>query len=84
MNHSCPPDPSCESLLTRYGSDARLGDIPWREFPACLQRSCERFIERWWADIDIDQTIEASGLCDMTLSELLDYHQTRHQPIPTP
>lgn len=75
MNRSrSPDDPSCRTLLARYGPKTALAAIPWQELPVRLQKTCERFIDRWWNDIDIDQTIEASGLCDMTLSELLRRH----------
>ena len=74
-----PLSPSCQELLVRYGPTVRLEAIPWSELPACLQKMCEHFIERWWNDIDIDQTIEASGLSDMTLSELLAYHERQQQ-----
>ena len=80
MNPSHPLDPSCRLLLARYDPGVKLSAIPWQELPACLQKTCEHFLKCWWDDIDIDQTIEASGLSDMTLSELLAYHKKQHQP----
>ena len=71
---------NCQTLLARYGPQTRLAAIPWKELPACLQKTCERFLKRWWDDIDIDQTIEASGLCDMTLAELLAHHRKEYLP----
>jgi hypothetical protein len=80
MNHSRLSDLSCRALLDRYGPEVKLSAISWQELPACLQKTCEHFIKCWWDDIDIDQTIEASGLSDMTLSELLIYHKKLNQP----
>ena len=58
-------------LHTQYAPDTRLSEIPWEEMPSALQVTCEHFLKRWWDDIDIDQTIEASGLSDMTLADVL-------------
>ena len=80
MNHSIPLAPSCQVLLAQYGPNTPLAAIHWQELPACLQKTCDYFIKCWWDDIDIDQTIEASGLSNMTLAELLDYHEKRNQP----
>ena len=58
-------------LHTQYAPDTRLSEIPWEDLPSALQVTCERFLKRWWDDVDIDQTIEASGLSDMTLADVL-------------
>jgi len=80
MTHSIPLAPSCQVLLAQYGPNTRLAAIPWQELPICLQKTCEHFLKDWWDDIGIDQAIEASGLSDMTLAELLAYHEKRNQP----
>lgn len=59
------------NLLNRYNSDTPLAQIPWQELPTSVQEVCWRFIQGWWNHLDIDQTIEASGLFNMTLAEVL-------------
>ena len=59
------------ALIVGYDPTTKLADIPWHELPPPLQVTCERFLKDWWDDIDIDQTIEASGLSDMTLADML-------------
>ena len=79
-NHTMSPP----ALMGRYGPDTRMSDIPWEELPACFQKTCEQFLKCWWDGIDIDQAIEASGLSDMTLAELLAYQERQGQPLPDP
>ena len=71
-------------LISQYGPDTHMSDIPWEELPAGLQKTCEQFLKRWWDDIDIDQAIEASGLSDLTLAELLACRERQGQPLPDP
>ena len=66
-------------LIARYGGNARLEDIPWEQLPGCLRETCQDFLRTWWDSIEIDQAIEASGLFNMTLAELLVYHGKRHE-----
>ena len=66
-------------LIARYGGDARLEHIPWQHLPACLRETCQRFLQMWWDSMEIDQAIEASGLFNMTLAELLVYHGKQHE-----
>lgn len=73
-----------QDLLNRYSLDTPLAEIPWQELPICLQKTCEQFLKCWWDDIDIDQTIEASGLSDMTLAELLAYRERQGQSLSGP
>ena len=68
------------ALIGQYGPDTRMASVPWEELPACLQKTCEHFMKLWWDDIDIDQAIETSGLSDMTLAELLAFHEKQNQP----
>ena len=68
------PTPASD-LLTQYHSSTLLAEIPWRELSAPLQETCQQFLKSWWDNIDLDQTIEASGLSDMTIAELLIYHE---------
>ena len=68
------------ALIGRYGPDTRMASVPWEELPACLQKTCEQFLKRWWDGIDIDHAIETSGLSDMTLAELLAFHEKQNQP----
>ena len=63
------------ALCPHFHPRTKLAEIPWTELPPQLQQTCERFLERWWNDIDIDQTIEASGLSDMTLADIRQLHQ---------
>jgi len=64
------------NLLARYYSFTKLADIPWDELPLPLKAICERFIDSWWNTLDPDQPIEASGLADMTLAEVLALQET--------
>lgn len=68
------------ALIGQYGPDTRMASVPWGELPTCLQKTCEHFMKRWWDGIDIDQAIETSGLSDMTLAELLAFHEKQNQP----
>jgi hypothetical protein len=68
------------ALIGRYGPDTRMASVPWEELPACLQKTCEHFLKRWWDGIEIDHAIETSGLSDMTLAELLAFHEKQNQP----
>jgi len=63
------------ALINPYHPSTKLAYIPWEELPPGLQATCEHFLKRWWDDIDIDQTLEASGLSYMTLAEITELHQ---------
>ena len=62
-----------------HGADTRLADIPLEHLPPALQQTCEAFIDAWWATLDPDQPLQASGLAEMTLAQLLAYHGHRKQ-----
>jgi len=64
------------NLLARYYSSTKLGNIPWDELPFPLKAICEGFIDSWWNALDPDQPIQASGLADMTLAEVLVHQET--------
>ena len=60
-----------------HGADTRLADLPLEHLPPALQETCETFIDAWWATLDPDQPLQASGLAEMTLAQLLAYHSHR-------
>ncbi|MCG3771942.1 MAG: hypothetical protein JW384_03141 [Nitrosomonadaceae bacterium] len=66
-----------QALLDRYSSDTPLAQIPWQELPTSVQEVCWSFIQGWWNRLDIDQTIEASGLFNMTLAEVLALEKSK-------
>ena len=66
-------------LIAQYGGDTRLAAIPWEQLPSCLRETCWHFLQTWWDSVDVDQAIEASGLFNMTLAELLVYHGKQHE-----
>ena len=68
-------------LLSRYGSDTPLADIPWQELPSCLQEICRQFIQSWWNGLNLDQPIEASGMADMTLAEVLALQEREEEAL---
>jgi hypothetical protein len=68
---------STRALLARHGADTRLAAIPLESLPPPLQQTCEAFIDTWWERLDMDQPLQASGLGNMTLAELLAYHGQR-------
>jgi len=70
--------------LAGHGADTRLADIPLESLPPALQETCEQFIDEWWATLDPDQPLQASGLGDMTLTDLLAYHGNRRRAAEHP
>lgn len=63
--------------IALHGAETRLADIPLEHLPPALQETCEQFIDAWWATLDPDQLLQASGLAEMTLAGLLVYHGNR-------
>lgn len=70
--------------LAGHGPDTRLADFPLEHLPPALQQTCEAFIDEWWATLDPDQPLQASGLGEMTLADLLAYHGHQGQAIEHP
>lgn len=63
--------PSVPSFVDRYGLTTRLRAIPWDALPGPLRKTCDQFLEEWWQSLDPDQPIQASGLLDLTVGQLL-------------
>ncbi len=60
--------------LACQGMDTRIAEIPMEHLSPALQDTCEAIIDTWWANLDPDQPLQASGLGEMTLAQLLAYH----------
>ena len=63
------------TLLARHSPETRLANIPWDELPQPIRTTCEHVIGAWWDNLDPDQPIEASGLSEMTLAQVLFLHE---------
>jgi hypothetical protein len=70
--------------LAGHGAGTRLSDLPLECLPPALQQTCEAFIDEWWASLDPDQPLQASGRGEMTLADLLAYHDHRKRAIEHP
>jgi hypothetical protein len=66
-------DMNLEEFTRKYSGAENLSHVSWRDFPPELQRACERFVEEWFDNTDINDSKEFSGFNDMSVDDLLKY-----------
>jgi hypothetical protein len=62
-----------QEFARKYRGRRNLHAVPWQDFSEELQAACQRFIDEWFKNTDIDDARELSGFNDMSVKDLLRY-----------